>query len=103
VSNRERDILERAVTAVADEAAKADGLVEEALAAGLPGNHPVTIQAKTLRQELLDTKALLEGELCKIVVNCRTCGLHAHWVEGLGAKAGHWAHAEPNRHGDPVV
>jgi hypothetical protein len=37
---RERDILERAVAAIAAEARKADALVDEALAAGIDGSHP---------------------------------------------------------------
>lgn len=62
MTRRERDVLERAVHAVADQAAKADNLVDEATAAGGP-DHPVTIAAKQLRLELLNVKAELEREL----------------------------------------
>lgn len=48
-NRREREILERAVEAVTAQAVKADGLVDEALDAGLGGSHPVTVQAKMLR------------------------------------------------------
>ena len=53
MSHHEREILERAVRAVSEQAAKADELVDEAIAAGLDGSHPVTIHAKMLRLELL--------------------------------------------------
>jgi hypothetical protein len=46
-ARRERDILERAVATIAAEALKADALVDEALAAGIDGSHPVTVQAKS--------------------------------------------------------
>jgi hypothetical protein len=53
---RERDILEGAVRTLADQAAKADALANEAVAAGLVGSHPVTLSAKHLRLELLQVK-----------------------------------------------
>jgi hypothetical protein len=56
-------LSKRAVAAVADEALKADALVDEALAAGLDGSHPVTVQAKMLRLELLKVKGDIEREL----------------------------------------
>jgi hypothetical protein len=56
MARQERDILERAVQAVSEQAAKADALVDEAIAAGLDGSHPVTIHAKMLRLELLKVK-----------------------------------------------
>jgi hypothetical protein len=63
VRRRHRDILERAVAVVADQAAAASAIVDEAHAAGLDGSHAVTIQAKMLRLELLNVKADLEREL----------------------------------------
>lgn len=58
---RERDILERAVLVISEQAASASGVIDEALAAGLAGDHPVTLQTKTLRLELLKVKADLSG------------------------------------------
>ena len=49
---QERDILERAVRAVAEQAAAANAIVDEALADLLDGSHPVTVHAKMLRLEL---------------------------------------------------
>lgn len=100
---QERDILERAVRAVSEQATKADVVVDEALAAGLDGSHPVTLQAKMLRQELLQVKADLERELGRLVLDCSACGRTVHWVSGLAARPGHWAHREPAPHGEPVV
>jgi hypothetical protein len=100
---RERDILERAVRAVSEQAAKADAVVDEAIAAGLDGSHPVTLQAKMLRQELLQVKADLERELGRLVLDCSACGRTVHWVAGLAASPGHWAHREPAPHGAPVL
>jgi hypothetical protein len=48
MAGREREILEHAVHTIAEQAAKADDLVDEAKAAG-GGNHPVTVHAKMLR------------------------------------------------------
>jgi len=79
MARRERDILERAVPTIAEQAAKADELVDEAKAAG-GGDHPVTIRAKMLRLELLKVKADLERELETWVPNCTKCGLDVHWV-----------------------
>ena len=53
VTPRARDILERAVHAVAEQAQKASAVVDEAHNAGLDGSHRVTLQAKMLRLELL--------------------------------------------------
>ena len=99
---RERDILERAVHTIAEQAAKADDLVKEAAVAG-GGDHPVTIHAKMLRLELLNVKADLERELETWVPNCTKCGLDVHWVSGLGVTPGHWAHREPAPHGEPPI
>jgi hypothetical protein len=98
---RERHILERAVRIVAEQAAKADALVDEAIATGLDGSHPVTLQAKMLRLELLNVKAGLDRELGRLVLHCSDCGRTVHWVTGLGNAPGHWAHREPAPHGEP--
>jgi hypothetical protein len=45
MARKERDILEHAVHTIAEQAAKADDLVDEATAAG-GGDHPVTVHAK---------------------------------------------------------
>jgi hypothetical protein len=100
---RERDILENAVRVVAEQAVRADELVDEALAAGVGGSHPLTVHAKMLRLELLQVKADLERELSRLVLDCSDCGQTVHWVSGLGASPGHWAHREPAPHGEPLV
>lgn len=56
-----------------------------------------------LRQELLEVKADLEQELGRLVLDCSTCGRTVHWVAGLAASPGHWAHREPAPHGAPDV
>lgn len=91
----EREILERAVRAVSDQAAAASAIVDEAIDAGLDGSHPVTLQAKMLRLELLNLKADLERNLGSLVLDSTRCGQTVHWVAGLGVEIGHWAHAEP--------
>ena len=91
-----------APSAIAEQAVKADELVDEAKAAG-GGDHPVTVHAKMLRLELLKVKADLERELEDFVLNCSKCGLDVHWVSGLGITPGHWAHGEPAPHGEPAV
>jgi hypothetical protein len=63
VAAQERQILERAVRTLADQASAADSLVDEALDAGLDGSHPIAVHAKMLRLELLNVKADLEREL----------------------------------------
>ena len=82
MARREREILERAVHAVAEQAVKADELVDEARAAG-GRDHPVTVHAKMLRLELLNVKADLDRELERWMSNCTKCGLDVHWVSGL--------------------
>lgn len=99
---RDCEILENAVRVIAEQVVKADALVDQATAAG-GGSHPVTIHAKMLRLELLRVKAELERTLGDLVLNCSSCGRDVHWVPGLGVRAGHWAHAEPAPHGEPVV
>lgn len=83
-----RDILERAARTLSQQAAKADALVDEALSAGLDGSHPVTLQAKMLRLELLKVKADLERDLGQLVLDCSDCGQTVHWVAGLSVTAG---------------
>ncbi len=100
---RERDILERAVRALAGEATAVDGLVDELMSIGLGGSHPITVHTKMLRLELLNVKTDLERELGQLVLHCSDCGHEVHWVSGLGGQPGHWAHAEPAPHGEPVV
>ena len=103
MARHERDILSGAVRAVAEQAAKANSIVDQAYAAGLDGSHPVTLQAKILRQELLGVKADLERDLEQLVLDCTKCGQTVHWVSGLGIEPGHWAHAEPAPHHEPAV
>jgi hypothetical protein len=102
-SHRERHILERAVNAVAEQSAKADSLVDEAIDVGHGRSDPLVVHAKMLRLELLKVKADLERELEDFVLNCSKCSLDVHWVSGLGVMPGHWAHGEPAPHGEPVV
>jgi hypothetical protein len=99
----DRDILEQAVHVVSEQAAAAGSVVDEALKAGLDGSHPVTLQAKMLRLELLKVKADLERELGQLVLDCSDCERLVNWVSGLGNTPGHWAHREPAPHGAPVV
>ena len=80
---RECDILENAVRSVAEQAAKADELVDEAIATGLDGSHPLTVHAKMLRLELLKMKAELEHELERLILDCAACGQTVHWVAGV--------------------
>lgn len=89
MSKRERDVLERAVGTISEQAAKADALVDEAIAAGLSGSDQLTLHAKMLRQELLQVKADLERELGRLVLDCADCGRLVHWVAGLGVQTGH--------------
>jgi hypothetical protein len=104
MEHRERDILERSVHAVAEQAAKADNLVDEAFAAGCDGSNPVVVHAKILRLELLNVKGDLERELATWVLDCKTCGMEVRWVQGISmADHGHWGHRFPAPHGDPVV
>jgi len=81
MARRERDILEHAVHTIAEQAVKADELVDEAKAAG-GGDHPVTVHAKMLRLELLKVKADLERELEDFVLDCSKCGLDVHGSRG---------------------
>lgn len=84
MASRERDILEQAVRATSEQAANANRVIDEALAAGLPSDHPVTLQAKMLRLELLRVKADLERELRP---GCSTARLAAWRSTGFRASA----------------
>jgi hypothetical protein len=104
VATRERHILEQAVQAVAEQTARADDLVDEAIEVGHGRSDPLVTHAKMLRLELLKVKADLECELEDFILNCSKCGLDVHWVmSGLGASPGHWAHRLPAPHGEPAV
>ena len=78
MARRERDILERSVHAVAKQAAKANELVDDILAAGFGKSDPVVVRAKMIRLELLQVKGDLERELAKLVLNCTACGQVVH-------------------------
>jgi hypothetical protein len=95
-------VLERAVTTISEQAAKASDLIDEAMDTGLPADHPVTIAAKMLRLELLKTMAELERGLEEFSLTCTDCGRDVHWVSSLWV-AGHWSHAEPAPHDAPAV
>jgi hypothetical protein len=89
VARRERDILERAVRAVAEQAQKANAIVDEAQNAGIDGSDPVTLQAKMFRREL-SVKADLERELLdRLVLHCAACCQTVHWVAGLSTQPCH--------------
>jgi hypothetical protein len=90
MARRERDILERAVHAVAEQAAKANELVDGVIAAGFGKSDPMVVRAKLIRLELLQLKGDLERELGKLVLNCTACGQEVHWVQGISmADPGH--------------
>jgi hypothetical protein len=91
------------VRTVAEQARNAGAIVDEAHDAGVDGSHPVTLQAKMLRVELLSVKADPEREVGRLVLHCTDCRSRVHWVAGLSTQPGHWAHREPAPHGDPIV
>lgn len=99
----ERNVLQRAVRVLSEQAAAAGAIVDEALDAGLDGSHAVTRHTKMLRLELLNAKADLERDLGLLVLDCTTCGRTVHWVPGLTVTPGHWAHREPAPHGEPEI
>jgi hypothetical protein len=103
MARREREILEHAVHAFTEQAAKADDLVDEAIEVGHGRSDPLVTHAKMLRVELLNVKADLERELEDFSLDCTKCGLDVHWGSGLGITPGHWAHREPAPHGEPAV
>ena len=76
---------------MAEQATKADALVDEAIDVGHGRSDPLVTHAKMLRLELLNVKADLERELKDFVLNCSKCGLDVHWVSGLGVSPGHGA------------
>jgi hypothetical protein len=88
MGRRERDVLERAVQSVTEQAVKADELVDEAIATGLARSDVLVVHAKMLRLELLKVKADLERELGTWSLSCTSCGRNVHWVPGLGIRAG---------------
>jgi hypothetical protein len=69
VRPEERDVLERAIQRVTEQAANADAIVDEAMAAGLEGSDRIVVSTKMLRTELLSVKADLERELEKAVLD----------------------------------
>jgi hypothetical protein len=103
MSLAKRNILERAVRTLSEQASAASELVSEAIDAGLGGSHPITVHAKMLRLELLRTKAALERELGRLVLHCSRCWRTVHWVPGLRVQPGHWAHSEPAPQHEPAV
>ena len=104
MARRERDILERAVHSISEQASNTSKVVDEAMDAGLPADHPVTVAAKQVRFELLRVKADLERELRTWVIDCKACGMEVHWVQGISmADPGHWGHRRPAPHGEPTV
>jgi hypothetical protein len=98
-----REVLERAISRVTEQAANADTIVDEAMAAGLDGPDPVTVHVKQLRADLSSVKADLERELERVVLDCTACGRTVHYIGGPGVRAGHWAHAEPAPHATPKL
>ena len=92
---REREILERSVHAIAERARDAYDLIEELHDAGFGPVDPFMLAANRLRMLLLQTKGELERELLTWVLHCLRCNRTVHWVEGVGPEPGHWAHAEP--------
>jgi hypothetical protein len=69
--HRERDVLEKAVRVVAEQATTADALVDEAIDVGHGRSDPLVVHAKMLRLELLNVKADLERELEDFSLNCK--------------------------------
>jgi hypothetical protein len=63
LARRERGIIDHAVHAVTEQAAKAEDLVDEAIAVGNGRSDSLVTHAKRLRLELLNVKADLEREL----------------------------------------
>jgi hypothetical protein len=83
VQQRERETLEQVVHAIADQAVKADELVDGATAASGPRSSDHGLHAQMLRLELLKVKTDLEREFETWSLNCTKCGLDVHWVSGL--------------------
>lgn len=93
----EAKLLEATVHILSRQAKTANVIIEEALEAGLDGSHPVAIDAKMLRIELIQMKAGLEAELARLDPHCSTCGRSLHWDAGVGVGRGRWAHIDPVR------
>jgi hypothetical protein len=102
VTQQERDILERAVRTLSEQAAKASELVDEAKAAG-GGDHPVHRPREDAPARAPEGEGRPRAELEDFSLNCSRCGLDVHWVSGLGVSPGHWAHREPAPHGAPAI
>ena len=100
---RERGVLEHAVPRHRTAGQLRVPIIGEAYAAGLPSDHPVTIQANRLRLELLQIEAEVERSLEDHSPTCTACELDVHWVSGVGDTSGHWGHRVPAPHGGPVV
>jgi hypothetical protein len=102
-SVREPHVLEKAIRAIAERAEDAYRLVDEAYDTGLADGAGLVIAAKSLRAELLRTKGELERELCRFLLHCERCNRRVHWVSGIGADPGTWAHAEPAPDHEPLL
>jgi hypothetical protein len=74
----ERTVLERAIQRVAEQASKANEIVDEAMATGLDGSDKLVVSAKMIRAELPSVKADLERELERVVLDCTVCGRTVH-------------------------
>jgi hypothetical protein len=68
MAGRKSDILEAAARTLAEQAEKANALVGEALAAGLDGSHPLTVQADASPELLREDGR--ERELRTLVLDC---------------------------------
>jgi hypothetical protein len=67
--HQEREILERSIYAIAENARDACALIDEIHAAGFPADGPTMVGAKRLRMELLQTKGEQERELARLVLD----------------------------------
>ena len=65
--------------------------------------HPLTVQAKMMRQELLQVKAHFERELGTPLLTCRALLAGGPLGGGPRRLAGHWAHSEAASQGEPAV
>jgi hypothetical protein len=70
----EREVLDRAIQRVTEQAAKADATVDEAVSIGLDGSGRPVVSIKMIRAELLSVKADLEREIERVVLDCAACG-----------------------------
>ena len=102
MSRSEREIHERAVRFVTEQAAKADELVDEAKAAG-GGDQPVTVHAKIAAARAPQGEGRPRARALDV-------GAELHEVRprrALGERpwrhTGHWAHREPAPHGEPTL